>query len=346
MSRRYLLFANQLYAYSILRPLQAAIRRRGDQVAWFVHGTDAGYLQADEQRLDSVAAVRRFRPDAVLTAANWVPDFFPGLKVEVFHGFNALKREADVGHFRIRGLFDLYCTQGPSTTGPFRELARQHGYFAVVETGWPKVDPLFDPQAPDWRRGRRIDKPVVLYTSTFSHRLTSAPILREEIARLSGTGRWHWLVTLHPKMARETVEAYRAMQGPNLDFCETDDVLPLLRGADAMVCDTSSILFEFMLLDKPVVTFRHRQPGPQMLDIAEVEALEPAVEQALQRPPGLLDAASAFCDRMHPYRDGRSSERVLEAVESMLAEPPPLKSKPLNLWRRLSMRRELGYWRC
>ena len=32
-----------------------------------------------------------------------------------------------------------------ATTAPFEELARQYGHFAVAETGWPKLDPLFAP---------------------------------------------------------------------------------------------------------------------------------------------------------------------------------------------------------
>ena len=91
------------------------------------------------------------RPRAVFSAANWVPTFVSGAKVQVFHGFNVEKRDEARGHFRVRGLFDLYCTQGPATTARFSELAAREGHFKVVETGWPKLDPVFrgeDPLAP------------------------------------------------------------------------------------------------------------------------------------------------------------------------------------------------------
>ena len=65
------------------------------------------------------------------------------LRVQVFHGFNVRKRSDNKGHFRVRGFFDLYCTQGPDTTLPFKVLEKKFGYFKVVETGWPKMDPMF-----------------------------------------------------------------------------------------------------------------------------------------------------------------------------------------------------------
>ena len=51
--------------------------------------------------------------------------------------------------------------------------------------------------------------------------------------------------------------------------------------------------------------------------------------------------------RSIPYRDGRSSERVIAATEALLrGELGPLRRKPLSsLWRALQIRRELGYWR-
>jgi hypothetical protein len=51
-------------------------------------------------------------------------------------------------------------------------------------------------------------------------------------------------------------------------------------------------------------------------------------------------------DWLHPNTDGRASERVLEATDRLLAgELPPLKPKPLNLWRRFRLRKLLGYYR-
>src|SRR5690606_18497358 len=167
MKRRYLLFATQSYAFEILRPLQAAIRARGGEAAWFLEAGAGNPLRADETQLTSTELVQRFDPDAVLVPGNVVPDFFPGIKVQVFHGFGIEKK----GHFRIRGWFDLYCTHGPLTTQPFLALAARHGHFAVHETGWPKTDALFAPAGPDpdWRAGFADPaRPLILYAPTFS----------------------------------------------------------------------------------------------------------------------------------------------------------------------------------
>ena len=142
---RYVLYVSEVYALGVLRPLQEAILRNGGQTAWFFDGPGARYLEPDERRLRAVAEVREFDPTAVFVPGNLVPDFFPGVKVELFHGFSVGKRSERRGHFRIRGLFDLYCTQGPTTTQSFQRLAERHGHFDVVETGWPKIDPLFRP---------------------------------------------------------------------------------------------------------------------------------------------------------------------------------------------------------
>jgi CDP-glycerol glycerophosphotransferase (TagB/SpsB family) len=345
---RYLLFISKLYGYAIARPMQDAIRRRRDEVAWFMHGVSDKHLRADEKQLRTVAEVIAYQADAVLVCSNWVPDFFPGAKVQLFHGFNAEKRDEHVGHFRIRDEFDLYCTQGPSTTLKFQQLARQHGHFRAVETGWPKVDSLFqqDDKFAQCEQQTNVNKPIVLYTSTFSRRLSAAARLHDTIARLAKAGRWHWLVNLHPKMDAAIVNSYKALAGPNLNFIDTDNIIPLLKTADVMVSDTSSVVFEFMLQDKPVVTCRHRNPGPHLLNIQDAGELEDAIERALTRPPALMTEIRKYADWLHPYRDGHSSERVLEATESFLVNDyGRLKRKPLNLWRKLAIRHKLSYYR-
>ena len=346
--KHYLLFANQLYCYPILRPIQKAIKARGDDAAWFIHDIPRLLNEDDFPVLDTIKAVQQYKPDAVYVPTNWVPDFFPGVKVEVFHGFNVGKRaNTKQDHFRIRGHFDLYCTQGPDTTGPFQQLAEEHGYFKIAETGWSKLDPMFDYPTPDALRKKiGTDKPIILFASTFSPKLTSAPQLADTIRRLSASGRWHWIVTLHPKMDPAIVDIYRDMQGEHLNFFESDqEIIPLLHAADAMLCDTSSIFLEYLLLNKPVVTFNTAVPGPHVIDIHNTEEVESALERALNRPDDLMQAIVKYGDHIHPYRDGKSSERILQATDDFIANDlGRLKSKPFNLGRKLQMRKQLRYY--
>lgn len=337
---RYLLFGTERYVLAILRPLQAAMRARGAEVAWFLEGPGRDDLAPDERLLRTVEEVRAWRPTAVLTPNDFVPHFFPGVKVQVFHGFDAGKPR----HIRVRGLFDLYCTTGPRDTAPFQALADRHGFFAVRETGWPKLDPFFrargDGEPPPVRT-----PPVVLYHSTFSPSWSAAELLHDTVKRLSATGRWRWIVTFHPKMNPATVARYRALQGEHLAYADDENILDVFPRADVMISDTSSALSEFLLSGKPVVTFKNLRPGPQLIDIAAPEALEPAVERALQRPPDLMRAIREFGDAIHPHRDGRSSERVVDAIEAFVAAGGRnRRPKPLNLLRKLKLRRRFGYW--
>ena len=338
--KRYLLYIGQNYSYQILRPLQQQIRARGHQAAWFLEGSEVSpsYLKADEQQLASIDAVRHYNPDVVLVPGPMVPSFIPGLKVEVFHGFDAGKP----GHFEIRDCFDLYCTQGPSTTRPFQQLAAKKSFSRVIETGWPALDTLFtvpECHVPDQR-------PTILLCSTFSRRYTCAPHLLETVATLREDDRWQWLVQFHPKMDAEVVQAYQALQNDNLTFIETDNIIPLLHQADLMVCDNSSVLLMFLLLNKPVVTFRNTQPGPHLLNIEQPEQLQAAISQGLTRPAELMEQIRLFNQQLHPYTDGASSQRVLDAIDEVLAGKYPVQhKKPLNLRRNFKARRKLNYWK-
>ncbi len=343
MSENYLLFANISYSFAILRPLQSAIRRRGATAAWYLHGLDASHLKPQERLLHSIDEVKRFNPCAVYVPGNWVPDFFPGVKVQIFHGFGIEKK----GHFDIRGFFDLYCTSGPLMTDPFKRLERRYRYFRVKETGWPKTDYLLQ-YKPDqtWKAANRIEKPVVLYAPTFSPSLSSASALRSEIGTLSEKGDIHWLVKFHPLMDERIVGLYRSLESPNLQIIEDADIIPYLHAADVMVSDTSSVVAEFLILKKPVVTFRTKSPADHILNFQRPADLEASLAQALSRPKKMMSAAKNFVEQMHPYSDGCSSERVLTATDSFISrDHVNLKPKPFNLYRKLQVRRRMKYYR-
>jgi hypothetical protein len=52
-----------------------------------------------------------------------------------------------------------------------------------------------------------------------------------------------------------------------------------------------------------------------------------------------MDEIKKYTDLIHPYRDGKSSMRVLDAAETFIREyRGKIKRKPLNLFRRIKMR--------
>lgn len=344
----YLLFATERYALPILQPLAAALQDGGHRVhAWLTDGARGARLPDPVRAVDLRAAVA-LKPRAVFSAANWVPPFIAGAKVQLFHGFNVEKRADARGHFRVRGLFDLYCTQGPATTAPWQALAMRHGHFAVVETGWPKLDPLFrgvDPLAKRLRAAAGA-RPVVMFASTFTERLSAAPHLFDAIAREVAAGARYWLLTLHPKCPPALVARYRALAGPNACFIETEALVAAEQAADVLVADTTSVVSEFLAQRKPVVTFRNRAPKPWMLDFDDPSALPTLLALAFAADAGRDALLAEHAGLIHPYRDGRSSQRVIAATEDLIAgRLGRLRARPFtSLLRGAQIRAQLGYW--
>ena len=343
----FLLFGTERYALPILQPIADRLQACGHSVAaWFVDGAAGARLAGPIHVVDLAEAVAT-EWSAVITAANWVPPFLAGAKVQVFHGFDVEKRRPERGHYRIRGLFDLYCTQGPATTARFEALAHQRGGFAVVETGWPKLDPLFreDTGLTTALHASAEGRRTVLFASTFSHRLSAAPSLLDVIAAEVRRGDRYWLLTLHPKCPHELVDAYRSLAGPNACYIEAEDIPFALRAADVLLADTTSVTSEFAVLGKPVITFRNAAPKPFMFNFQEPQDLPQWLDAAFAGDPDRAAATAAYAAAIHPYRDGESADRVIQAVEALIAGRLKRRRRRwADYVRALRIRAHLGYW--
>ncbi len=342
MKYRFLIYISHSYALPIGEPLQEEILKRGFDVKWF---SDLEYTKAFFPKhgnlLSSIEDAIDYNPHVVLTITDSVADFIPGIKVQVFHGFPANKRKG-TDQFTIRGFFDLYCTQGPSSTSVFKKLAKRHKTFEVKETGWSKMDPLFAITKKD-----PTQKPVILIASTFTKQYSLA--LQDEVVaeleRISKLGKWHFIAVLHPKLDASVYSKFEAMQHENFTFYNTTNLIPLFKKADVMFADTTSALIEFLIQEKPVVTFKNNMPGPFLIDISSVSEIEPALEKALDPPSDLLQEIKKFSEYSHPYRDGKSSSRVIDAcIEFLHKDKSHLKKKPLNLLRKYKMRKKINYF--
>lgn len=347
MKYKFLIYISYSYALPIGNPLEEEIKTRGYEVQWFSDLEDGKQaISHKDNVIESIEKVVSYKPDIVLTATNDVPDFITGLKVQIFHGFNAQKRPEkrnDFSHFRIRGFFDLYCTQGPSTTNAFLKKQKQHPHFDVIETGWSKVDPLF----PLKQSTKDKTVPTIMIASTFTKRLSLAynDEVYNTIKTLSKTGEYNFVMVLHPKLPQHIKDKWELLNGAFFKYYNTTDLIPLFKISDILFADTTSAIQEYLLQKKPVVTFCHTFNHNYLINITDSNDIKPAFDRALKYPEDLINNISTFVHELHPYFDGKSSKRIVDASISFLHKDKSyLKRKPLNLIRKYKIRKRLKYF--
>ena len=120
---RFVLYLSQNYSFEILRPLAAEMQADNHEVRWFVEGSAVNQqlFRDGEQRLKDVRDVVDFKPDAVFLPGNVVPSFIPGLKVQVFHGFE-WKKDPKQAFSRLGW---LGCRQPPQFRSSSRKTSAQ-----------------------------------------------------------------------------------------------------------------------------------------------------------------------------------------------------------------------------
>lgn len=347
MNYKFLIYISHSYSIPIGKPLEKEILSRDHQVMWF-SDTDEGKrkLKLFDNVFDDIKQVVDYQPHIVLVATNTVADFITGIKVQIFHGFNAQKRpdnKVGFSHFKIRGFFDLYCTQGPSTTKGFKEQEKQLGYFKVVETGWSKVDPLFPIEE---RKIASKNIPTILISSTFTARLSLAHHheFYTEIQRLIQTKQFNFMLILHPKMAPHIVDKWKKLCCDNFNFYDTTDLNPLFKKADILLADTTSAIQEFILQRKPAIAFNNKNDHNYLINISQIEQLEKTLKLDIPNLDEIYHNMEQFIQQLHPYNDGKSSARVIdESIKFLHEDKQNLKNKPFNLNRKLKVRKKLKH---
>jgi len=70
------------------------------------------------------------------------------------------------------------------------------------------------------------------------------------------------LIKFHDLMSSKLISEYKSIANKydNIIFLEERNILKYLIIADIMISDTSSVVFEFLLLNKPVVTYKSIKP--------------------------------------------------------------------------------------
>jgi CDP-glycerol glycerophosphotransferase (TagB/SpsB family) len=287
---------------------------------------------------NSLEILKDFKADAIFVPGNDVPHWLRGVKVQIFHGLAGEKE----GHFKIHGYFDLYLTQGPYFTEKFEKLALEYKNFSVIETGWSKLDNFFTIEDKTLDRKANMllkhdARHIILYAPTFSPDLTSAYVMKNVIKRLATNHKeLLFIIKFHDKMNSETVQEYKELDIPNILLIEESDINPLLHMADLLISDTSSVVYEFIFLDKPVITFNSQSENITWSNHTDINQIFLNVVRTLEGNDRFRDGREKTIAQYHPYSDGESSKRIIEATESYIKEhgvPEKRKLSLLKRWR-------------
>ncbi len=338
---RVILFCVNPYAFEILYPLYKVGIQRNCNIIWYIpnnilpafkYKNEVNYTGSMDDLID-------FRSDAIFVPGNEVPHFLRGVKTQVFHGLAGEKK----GHFRVRHYFDLYLTQGPYFTEKFFSLSEKFKNFEVVETGWSKLDTFFA-KRPDLHKqkkqilGQSGKDQIVLYAPTFSPSLTSAEILKQEIKHLAEEENISLRIKFHDLMDRSIVLEYEDYfnQINNVQIIKESDIIDHLIISDILISDTSSVVYEFTLLNKPVITFNSRSDNIAWLNITDPRMLLPTFRSVVESDPSRAQRESII-QQYHPYSDGKSSQRMYQAVEHYISLHGVPEKRKLSPYRRYTI---------
>jgi len=339
------LFCQNAYAFGILEPIMRVLNENNYEYLWFVkESLDVKFPFKSEPFTSDMNEVKAFNSDAIFVPGNEVPHYLRGVKTQVFHGLAGEKK----GHFRIRHYFDLYLTQGPYFTNRFNELKAKFKNFNVVETGWPKLD-IYAKEIHKYDDDKKTllekygCKNIVLFAPTFSPSLTSAQFLIGEFRKLALQKTHLILVKFHDLMAADLINEYKklARENKNVIFEEERNIVKFLFMADIMVSDTSSVVYEFLLLNKPVITYKCNSKNILWDDSKSYSNLVEKVNDNLE-VDSFSDKRTQIRNDYHSYNDGNSALRMVEAVEEYISENGVPEKRKLSFLRRRKINKIFG----
>ncbi|RMF08127.1 MAG: hypothetical protein D6762_06265 [Candidatus Neomarinimicrobiota bacterium] len=294
-------------------------------------------------------------PERLRRIRDWDPQWiFIGNK----HTFTRLKRPHNrvIMIYHGIGLKQSYYRDLPrgidavAVESPHRmDLLRARGFRdeQLILTGFTKLDdlpPLTAEQRTDIleRLGLNPDQPAVLYAPTFypSSVETILPWLADQPPREQ------WIVALHAfswtrnkyRRQRQWAERLRSSPGVRVLLPGEQSLLSILPGTDLLVTDISSVLFEYLALNRPIIHFlklrlrwKHRWLPwilRRRLDLDRLEAVDfsvpvdqigdlySMVEDQLQHPDRLKSRRDRAI-RRYLYRvDRQAAKRLIDSLES------------------------------
>ncbi len=340
-----ILFCVNPYSFGILEPVMQVLKEKNYEYIWFARKSIIEKFPFKKEKVTSeMKDLIIFKSDAIFIPGIEAPHYLRGVKAQTFHGLAGEKK----GHFRIRKYFDIYLTQGPYFTRRFIESKKKFKNFEVVETGWPKLD-IYGKELTKYNEDKeqllhqyKAEK-IILFAPTFSPSLTCAPFMENEVKELAENKDYLIIIKFHDLMSKELIAQYKSLASKtdNILYIEERNIIKYLLISDIMISDTSSVVYEFLLLDKPVITYKNNSKVCYWDNSLKYEGLVEKIKINLNEDSFKKEREHIFKE-YHPYRDGKSADRMVSAVESYIEKFGVPDKREIPWFRRYKMNKMFG----
>jgi len=274
-------------------------------------------------------------PDAVIMFRNmaWRFPCKKIVKIGFAHGAYSFKRHSKADYYN---LFDLFFM----TSSHDIERVRRQGVTAELAIAYPKIDHVFNGTITAEHQDQltqkigtryKKDKKTLLFSATWDGSGMSAiHKWYDQISKLAD--KYNLFVTLHSWMSQKYITALKINK--DVIFIEENIIFDYIKLSDVCISDTSSIIAEFCLLDKPIITFTVPHTSRTMPDVMELiqkvslqintfEEIETAIERLLQHPQMFSVAHKEVVRIMFDSPDGQAGK---QAAEKIIAIVPGLRA--------------------
>ena len=318
--KRFLLFARAKYFVNNVNFAGSYVKRPGQVHIQTMHGTPLKLVGLDvmastvaSTAVDPVRQPRRSGGKVVAID-----------EAQSKREFENLLRRSDRWDYAISS--NGYSTEMWSHAYPCR--------YEWLESGYPRNDALVNATDDDVAAARALlgvpdGARALLYAPTFRESVGDTSMRINVDALLDALGddtvmivRAHHTATAGPVMKR-LIEAGRVIDGSKVA-----EILPCYLAADVLITDYSSTMFDYALLDRPMITYAddwptYRETRGTYFDLL---AAPPGLVARNQRQltdmlaSGAYDGdearavRAAFRERFCQYDDGRASDRVIRTV--------------------------------
>jgi|GEM_PF-2467253 len=276
-------------------------------------------------------------------------------------GFEIIRKRTQVVCSMAHGLGtkEAYFKDSPAdadvrfTEGPQHHQALRERYpdLNIALSGMSKLDPLFD--GSDLRIESKLQKygiergrQIILWAPTFYP--SSLEVLHKSVAKIANSQNYFWILKPHHftyfprqwkyKRQKKLVNTL-AKKSKNILLLPPEEysILPWLKLADILLSDTSSVLFEMVAIDKPViqcdkygVRLNHRLSPKRLykkrldrktteefdyaIHIDSPDQLLPAIREAFEDPEWLSAGRKTTRENLFYKLDGHASDRIIETA--------------------------------